>query len=102
MANIPGWFVVVMGMGTVFISLIMVILLCKILSAVTSLADSKKPIPSDALENTAPSAPVQQAPVTLAPAFVNRQEVIAAIGVAIAEEIGVDVDAIRITSIKRI
>lgn len=91
---IPNWFVIVMGLGVVFTGLIFIILLCKILGAICSLADTKE---------KAATAPAPAAPAAApAPVQGNRQEIIAAIGVAIAEEIGVSAEAIRIKSIKRI
>ena len=95
--TIPSWFVIVMGLGTVFIGLISIIILCKLLGAVCSIMEGKS------TQTPAPAAPAVATP---APAptksTTNRQEVIAAIGVAIAEELDVDVSAIRITSIKKI
>ncbi len=97
--TIPSWFVIVMGMGTVFIGLICIVLLCKILGAICSLFDGKS---SDSKEIGTPEAQAVSARQTVAPAFSNRQEVVAVIGAVIAEECGVDVEAIRIKSIKRI
>lgn len=95
---IESWFVIVMGLGTVFLGLICIILLCKILGAVCTLIVRK--------EAAAPAANAPAAQTAQAPAKAQdpgkRQEIIAAIGVAIAEECGVDVNAIRITSIKKI
>lgn len=95
---IPSWFVIVMGIGTVFLGLICIILLCKILGAVCVLIEKKG--------ESAPSAnaPAPRSAQVAAKAQdpAKRQEIIAAIGVAIAEECGVDVNAIRITSIKKI
>ncbi len=96
MTSIPNWFVIVMGLGIVFIGLIAIILLCKILGAVCSLAEAKEKKAPASL----PSAPAPAA--APAPVQGNRQEIIVAIGVAIAEEIGVSAEAIRIKSIKRI
>ncbi len=95
---IPSWFVIAMGLGTVFLGLICIILLCKILGAVCTLIE-RKPEPAPAASASAPQTAVAPAKAQ-DPA--KRQEIIAAIGVAIAEECGVDVDAIRITSIKKI
>lgn len=97
--TIPTWFVVAMGLGTVFIGLICIIILCKILGAVCTIIEgnskqSYAPAPAATPASTPAPAPAQSS--------VNRQEVIAAIGVAVAEELDVDVNAIRITSIKRI
>ena len=95
---IPSWFVIVMGIGTVFLGLICIILLCKILGAVCTLIEKKGEAAPAAKAPTA--QPAQAAPKAQDPG--KRQEIIAAIGVAIAEECGVDVNAIRITSIKKI
>ncbi len=95
--TIPSWFVIAMGIGTVFIGLICIVILCKILGAICSLFDHT---PSKVISSEAP-APVPAVANNTA-SFPNRQEVIAAIGAVIAEECGVDVEAIRITSIKRI
>ena len=97
--TIPSWFVIVMGIGTVFIGLISIIILCKLLGAVCTLIDNKQAQP----QAVAAPAPVYAAPAqSNTKSTINRQEVIAAIGVAIAEELDVDVNAIRITSIKKI
>ena len=93
--TIPSWFVIAMGMGTVFVGLICIVLLCKILGAICSLIENKQE-PQAIQSKTAPAPAVQKS------TFANRQEVIAAIGAAIAEECGVGIDAIRITSIKKI
>lgn len=95
---IPSWFVIVMGIGTVFLGLICIILLCKILGAVCVLIEKKgesAPSANAPAPRSAQAAAKAQDPA-------KRQEIIAAIGVAIAEECGVDVNAIRITSIKKI
>ena len=95
---IPSWFVIVMGLGTVFLGLICIILLCKILGAVCMLVERKGDLTPDA---KTPAAQTAQSPAK-AQNPAKRQEIIAAIGVAIAEECGVDANAIRITSIKKI
>ena len=96
MSTIPGWFVILMGMGTVFVGLICIVLLCKLLGTVCSInRNAPKCKPHSPV--TTPSSPL--APTISA---ANRQEIIAAIGAAIAEECGVDGNGIRITSIKRI
>jgi sodium pump decarboxylase gamma subunit len=88
----PNYFVVLMGIGTVFFGLICIILLCYIMSAICR-----------SMEKNAPAAP---AAVSAAPAPVqvpgDRQAMIAAISVAIAEELGTDPAGIRILSVKKI
>ena len=97
--DIPSWFVIAMGLGTVFIGLICIVVLCKILGAVCTLIEKAPAAPVAApVAATAPAAPAVSASQDPA----KRQEIIAAIGVAIAEECGVGVEAIRITSIKKI
>lgn len=87
-------FVVAMGIGTVFVGLISIIILCKIIGAICSIGVKKS-------ANTSPEAPtsaVSNAPVQIE----NRQEIIAAVSAAVAEELGTDISAIRILSFKRI
>ena len=80
-----NWFVVVMGIGTVFAVLILIIGLCYLLGMVCR---SKK-------EETK-SAPVAQTQIP------NRAELVAALSVAIAEYSGTDASAFRIVSIKKL
>lgn len=93
--TIPSWFVVVMGMGIVFIGLICIVVLCSIMSKVVRGLE----------KNSAPAAPAAaQAPaaVQTAEPIANRQELVAAISAALAEELGKDVSAIRIISLKKV
>jgi sodium pump decarboxylase gamma subunit len=80
------WFVVLMGLVTVFVALILIIGLCYLLALICR--EKKEP------EET--EAPAQT------PAIPNRGELAAAIGAAIAEYSGTDLSAIRILSIKKI
>ena len=81
--EVPNWFVVVMGVGTVFVGLICIIvaLFCK----------EKKSATVQEVKSAPTAAPIE-----------NRQEIIAAVAAACAEELGTDVSAIRIHSFKRI
>lgn len=84
-------FVCAMGIGSVFVGLILLIFVCKILSLVKG------------KETVATSAPAPQTPVVAAQQPIeNKQELIAAISVAVAEELGTDVSGIRIHSLKRL
>ena len=93
---------VILGVSTVFFGLICIIILVEIMHKVyTVLSKEKKN------ENALASSPAQtQAPTTaetaIDPVSENRGEVVAAIAAVIAEELGRDVKAIRIKSIKRI
>lgn len=87
-------FVVLLGVGTVFVGLICLIILCKIIGAIFG----------GVKEKSAESAkPVVAPPAATAPAVIeNKQEIIAAVSAAIAEELGTDVSAIKITSFKKL
>ena len=87
-----NWFVVAMGIGTVFVGLICIIILCKIIGAICMAADKK----NSAKVNTANASATAVMPIE------NRQEIIAAVSAAVAEELGTDISAIRILSFKKI
>lgn len=85
-----NWFVVVMGIGTVFAVLILIIALCWLLGLACK-GSAKK----EAAHAAAP-APVQDTSIP------NRAEFLAAVSVAIAEASGTDAAAIRILSVKKL
>lgn len=98
MTTIPNWFVCVMGMGTVFISLLILVVVCKILGVLCKSLGNNSENNAQA-NNAAPVAPAA-AP---APAVIeNRGEFVAAVSAALAEELGTDVTGIRILSIKKV
>ncbi len=84
-------FVVILGISTVFIGLIGLVILCKILSVFCNMTGKK-------------SKTINQvnSPVSNNQVIENRQEIIAAVSAALAEELGTDVSAIRILSFKKI
>lgn len=84
----PNWFVVVMGLGTVFTVLILIIGLCWILSLVCRERKQEPVAAEQAMSSPAPTA--------------NRGELAAAIAAAVAEYTGTDASALRILSIKKI
>ncbi len=88
------FFVFLMGMGTVMIGLFCIILLCSLMSAVVrKFSGSGDKGTPETKETAPPSAP------SVIP---NRGELVAAISAAVAEELGEDVGAIRILSLKKI
>ena len=101
-SSIPsGGLVVLMGMGIVFVGLICIVLLCSLMSKVVKILEKMNesaPAPVAAPVATPAVAPVAavQAPVE------NRQELVAAISAALAEELGTDVSGIRILSLKKV
>ena len=86
----PTWFVVSIGIGIVFISLVCIVVLCSI----TGLFFKGKKEKGPALVTPAPKAATT---VTE-----NRGEIVAAISAVLAEELGTDVSALRIHSLKRL
>lgn len=82
-------FVCLMGMGTVFFGLICIILLVTLMSFVCRKTEQKTTL-----------APVS-APAGVPKAGIGP-ELIAAVSAAIAEEMGTDISAIRIISMKQI
>ena len=76
------------GMGTVFIGLICLVGICKLVGYICSKLPDKT--------NRTKNAPAVTEEIP------NRQEFIAAVSAALAEELGEDVRAIRITSVKKI
>lgn len=85
-------FVVLLGMGTVFAGLILIIILCKLMSLFVV-----------ATESVAPAKETAVAPQASTPApIVDKQPLIAAVSAAIAEDLGTDITKVRIHSIKRI
>ena len=88
-------FVILMGVGIVCIGLICIILLSMAMSAICRAMGDKTTAP-------APAAAAPAAPAARAEAIPNRQAMIAAIAVAVAEEMGTDPSGIRILSVKKL
>lgn len=87
-------YTVLIGVAAVFAVLVCIIVMCKIIGLICG---SKKAENIKNVEkvNAAPvAAPVQT--------IENRQQIIAAVSAAVAEELGTDVSAIRILSFKKI
>ena len=82
-------FVCLMGMGTVFIGLICIIVLCMLMSKILGKSKASPAVPQPA----PPAAPT-------AGGGVLTPEAVAAVSAAIAEEMGADISAIRILSIR--
>ena len=83
-------FVCLMGLCTVFIGLICIIALVTVMSAVVRKTER---------QNAAPAIP---SPVAAPAASQVTPELVAAVSAAIAEELGSDISAIRIVSMKKI
>lgn len=91
MPDYSNLFVVLMGLGTVFAGLLCIILLVTLMSWVCNRTGAPKAAPQAA---AAPSGIPAAGTVT--------PSMMAAISAAIAEDMGTDVSAIRIVSIKKV
>lgn len=99
MGEVSSVFVTVLGMATTFFGLICIILLAKIMSFCCRITNKVESGSKEAA-NVTPTAP---APAVQANnQSENKGELVAAISAAIAEDMGTDVSAIRILSIKKI
>ena len=99
--SVNDLYVIVLGIGTVFVGLICIILLCKILSVCCKLLAKKDN--ADTSSTSAPAAtPIAPAAAPTPAVIPNRRETVAAIAAAIAEDLGKDVSAIRIVSIEKL
>lgn len=92
--KIPNWMVIVMGVGTVFVGLICIIILCKIMGLF--FANKQETAEKPATQPVAATPAVQNTVIE------NRQEIIAAVTAVAAEEMGKDVSAIRVISFKKL
>ena len=93
-------YVIVLGVGTVFVGLICIVILCKILSVCCKLLNKNETTNATPVSKVSAASPAPKAPV---PAVIpNRRETVAAIAAAIAEDLGTDVSAIRIVSIEKL
>lgn len=97
--------VIFLGLAIVFAGLICIVLLCKIMGILVAISENRSTNPSNV--TSAPSA-VGAAPSAKAPNPARspdpapRSEIIAAVSAVIAEELGEDVSAIKILSLKKI
>lgn len=88
--------VVFLGVGMVFVGLISIIAICYLMGAIIGAFVGNKPA-------TAENAAAAQPEAVADPAgTANRQELVAAISAAVAEQLGKDVSAIRIKSIRKL
>lgn len=84
-------FVVLMGLGTVFAGLLCIILLVTLMSWVCARTSAPKTVPQ-----------MPAAPATMPASGAVTPAMMAAVAAAIAEDMGTDVSAIRIVSMKKV
>ena len=88
--EMPNWFSVCMGLGTVFAGLISIIFICLLIGVFCK----PKAVKKDEPQMVAVAS--QKAEIE------NRQEIIAAVTAVAAEEMGKDISAIRVLSFKKL
>lgn len=88
--------VIAMGLITVFVVLICLIIIIKIMGAIMS------KFTGNAAPQPAPVPAAAPAPAAPAPAAANKQQLVAAIAAALAEDMGADVQHIKIHSIRKL
>lgn len=92
----PGsLFVAIVGICTVMIGIVCIILLCVLMRRVRQLLARIEKLSPEKKETAAP------APVSVPAPIPNREEILAAVTAAVAEELGTDVSAIRVLSFHR-
>lgn len=95
--------VVLLGMGIVFVGLICIVILCVLLGKVVRLLEKRVEQPAESVAPIGTAAPIAPAaPAAPAGEIPNRGELVAAIACCLAEEMGTDVSAIRIVSLKKV
>ncbi len=93
MTEVSSALVVGLGIGTVFVGLIAIIVLCYIMSAMVKLFEKGKKV--EETQKVAAPAP-SNGPIQ------NKQEIVAACSAVIAEELGTEAKNIRVKSFKRV
>ena len=87
------WMVAGLGIAVVFVGLIAIV---GLVWAMNKLCDRFLGTKPKAVAPTAPVAPAANAPIA------NREEIVAAVCAAVAEEEGVDISALRVVSFKKL
>ncbi|MBQ9737753.1 MAG: OadG family protein [Clostridia bacterium] len=97
MTELSNTFVCIIGIGTVFIGLICIVLICKLISVVLNgfakLEKEAAPLPQTQAVAAVPE-------VALSPA--EKSAMVAGICACIAEELGTDASNIKVLSFKRV
>ena len=88
----PVWLVCLLGVGVVFIGLILMVGILSLMNLIFS----KILPPAKKTEHAPVTQSVNKTPIE------NKQEILAAVCVAVAEENGTDISAIRVLSFKKI
>lgn len=92
------WLVAILGIAVVFVGLILIVGLVWAMNRLCDrfLTGKSQPTPAAPVAPAAPAAPTANAPIA------NREEIVAAVCAAVAEEEGVDISALRVLSFKKL
>ncbi len=90
--GISNALICLIGISTVFVGLICIIVLCRLMGIICQKFVKQETV----VNQTSSVAPAQSFKAE------NKQEIIAAVACAIAEELGTDVEGIRIKSFKKL
>lgn len=90
-----------MGVSIVFLGLVCIVMLCKIMSVIVTASENRSASADSTSAKPAGTA-TEKTPPAVSPDPGPRGEVVAAIAAVLAEELGEDVSAIRILSLKKI
>lgn len=102
-AEVPSnVFVVLMGISTVFLGLICIILIIELMTGLTRRLGGNEQSAKAPAAPTAPVAPVATPAPTVETPIANREELVAAVCAAVAEELGTDVSALRVVSFRKV
>lgn len=94
-SNMPWPLICLTGIAVVFVGLAIIIGLVELMNFATNKMENKKS------EEKPASTPSNQSPVQSA-VIENRDEIVAAVCAAVAEENGTDISAIRVVSFKKV
>lgn len=94
-------FVVLMGMGVVFIGLICIVLLVSLTGKIVQNLEKNTKKPSKETETDSRPSVSAHSAVSFGP-IPNRGELVAAVSAVLAEELGTTVQGFRICSLKRV
>lgn len=95
-------FVCGLGVAVVFVGLICIIGIVMLMNLLCGGFSRKKIVPTEGSASASPATPVSAAPAAAPAPIENRQEIIAAVCAAVAEENGTDISAIRVISFKKL
>ena len=90
--DIPNWFAVTMGIGTVFVGLLSIIIICVLTGALCGASKRREQTVNPTLAQNKSVKKTDE----------NRAEILAAVCAACAEDMGTDVNTLKVVSFKKL